>query len=64
PQAPRPRCTNCGDETRFNENVDPERERKGWCVACWRQAERLYGVRTLYARNRFAGTIHGPRTED
>ena len=36
-----PRCKNCGDETRFPANSTGPREKLGWCVPCYRQAERM-----------------------
>jgi len=32
---PKPCCKNCGDETTFPANVDWEREKLGWCTACF-----------------------------
>jgi len=38
---PKPLCANCGDETRFPSNATGPREKLGWCVSCYRQAERM-----------------------
>jgi NAD-dependent SIR2 family protein deacetylase len=34
------RCKNCGDVTHFH-NAEPEREKLGWCPACYRQSLRV-----------------------
>ena len=39
--ADKPRCKNCGDETRFPANSTGPREKLGWCVPCYRQAEKM-----------------------
>jgi len=34
-------CANCGDETTFPSNTTGPRMKLGWCVPCYKQAEKM-----------------------